>query len=168
MSTRVLYISPTESGFHEAAQWLEEYALELEEKCNTLLSKMLREGETYAKTFLGHVETGNTLNSIMGYREGDHGIIFAGGAAVWIEFGTGTLRNQGDPHPKAGELQMNPWGTYGKGYGDGTKYPNGWYYFDEKQQRWRMTKGIPQKRFMYNTAQLLRQEYKRIAQEVFK
>lgn len=167
MSTKTLLISPTERGFTEAARWLEQYAQDLERKCNELISKMTREGEDYAINALGHIETGDTLNSVIGYRDGEYGIISVGGAAIWIEFGTGTTYNS-DLHPKAADMNMSPHGTYGNGFGNADEYPDGWFYFDEKQQRWRMTKGIPQNRFMYNTAQMLRREYKRMIEEVFK
>ena len=151
---------------------LKAYADDLERKANSLLTNMLQEGETYAINSLGHIDTGETLASILGYREGDYGIIKAGGSAIWIEFGTGVTFNS-EMHPKAAELGMSAHGTYvspppfNKSQTPHGGDPDGWYYINERGERVH-TYGIPQNRFMYNTAQMLRKEYKRIAQEVFK
>lgn len=163
MSTKSITVSLSENGLDAAVAWLEGYSKRLEKHITELINKMLDEGETYAANTLGHIDTGETLSTIMGYREGNTGILSVGGNAVWIEFGTGVAYNS-EMHPKAAELGMSPHGTYGAGYGAN---PDGWYYYDENRQRWRHTKGIPQNRFFYNTAQMLRKEYKRMAQEVF-
>lgn len=162
MSTKTITVPLSSSGISAVVAYLEGYSKRLEKKADELLSKMLREGEFTAKVYLTHIDTGATLNSIMGYREGDHGIIAAGGAAIWIEFGTGVTYNH-ELHPKASELGMSPHGTYGEGHGAD---PNGWYYKRDDGEV-RHTYGIPQNRFMYSTAQMLRREYKRMATEVF-
>lgn len=164
MSNKSITISASASGFQVAAAWLEGYAISLEKKAIEIVSRMLREGEAYAAKALVHIDTGKTLSTIMGYRQGNTGILMVGGNAVWIEFGTGVAYNH-ELHPKATELNMSPHGTYGYGFGAN---PDGWYYYDDNRQAWRHTKGIPQNRFFYNTAKMLREEYKRIAQEVFR
>lgn len=145
-----------------AASWLEGYADRLEKNANELVSRMLKEGEQYAMNALGHIDTGETLSTIMGYREGNTGILLVGGAAIWIEFGTGVTFNS-EMHPEASRLGMSAHGTYGHGHGAD---PCGWHYLG-KDGKWHWTMGIPQNRFFYNTAKMLREEYRRIAKEVF-
>ena len=164
MSTKSISVTLSTHGLESAISWLDNYAKQLDKNVERLIGMMLQEGETYAKSTLGHIDTGATYSSIsIAYRSGNKGILVAGGASIWIEFGTGVAHNS-ELHPKASELGMSPHGTYGKGYGAN---PDGWYYYDEDWQEWRHTKGIPQNRFFYNTAQMLRREYKRMAQEVF-
>lgn len=163
MSVRSITVSASASGLSAAASWLEGYANRLEKNVNELISAMLKEGEQYAIDNLGHIDTGETVSSIMAYREGSSGLLVVGGNAIWIEFGTGVYAPGQTDHPKASELGMSPHGTYGLGHGAD---PNGWYYQGDDGQ-WHHTMGIPSNRFFYNTAQMLRREYKRIAQEVF-
>ena len=162
MSVRSITISASSSGFRAAAAWLEDYAETLKEKASKVLDAMLKEGEFTAKVLLVHIDTGETLNSIMGYREGDHGIISVGGKAIWIEFGTGVYAPGQVDYPVSVE-GIVPHGTYGEGHGAD---PNGWYYTNINGEV-RHTLGIAANMFMYNTAQRLRREYKRIAHEVF-
>ena len=117
----------SKSGIDKAATWLEDYARRtLPKNCVDLISRMCRTGEVWAMTLMNHIDTGNTLSTIRGYRNGNKGVIVANGAAIWIEFGTGVVANKGSkPHPKAAELGMSPWGTYGKGHGASF---NGWWY----------------------------------------
>lgn len=161
---KVLTVPLSVEGLIQAAQWLENYADSvLPKKCEELLSKMLREGEITAKIYLvPHIDTGQTNSTIMGYREGNSGMILAGGAAVWVEFGTGVYApGQVDyPIPVNGIVGH---GEYGEGHGAD---PNGWYYKD-KFGEWKHTYGIPASMFMYNTAQMLRRECHRMAKEVF-
>lgn len=162
---KVLNVPLSTAGLNKAAEWLEDYAKSaLPKNCTDLISMMIGEGEHWAINELGHIDTGSTLSTIMGYREGDSGVILANGAAIWIEFGTGVVANAGStPHPKAAELGMSPWGTYGKGHGASF---NGWWYKGDDGE-YHHTMGIPANHFMYNTAQMLRRECGRMAQEIF-
>lgn len=163
MPDKELYVQLSASGMKKAGKWIERYAKDIERKANQLLAAMLKEGEDYAINALVRIDTGATLNSIMGYREGNSGILTVGGAAIWIEFGTGVTHNgDGYNHPKAAEVGMNQHGTYGLRKGAD---PNGWYYYTE--DGYEHTWGIPSNPFFYNTAQMLRKEYARIAKEVF-
>ena len=113
--------------------------------------------------YLEHDDTGETRNSIQFEREINIGVLSVGGAAVWIEFGTGVLANAGnDPHPKRDELGMNAWGTYGKGLGTDI------WEFPSKKYGWIPTAGIPMNPFMYETAQSLRFVLTDFAKEAFK
>jgi hypothetical protein len=160
------HLEVTINGIDKAADWLKDYAEhKLKAYCEELITRMLREGEVTARILLTHVDTGNTLSTIMGYREGNTGMILAGGNAIWIEFGTGIVANNGAayPNPAAEDLNMDAIGTYGRGHGSDLK---GWFYKDEYGE-WKHTFGIPANMFMYNTAQMLRREYAKMAKEIF-
>lgn len=167
MATKRIAVSATPEGIEKAVAWLEDYKNQLNDKVNALVGNMLREGEVTARIFLTHFDTGETQASILGYREGNHGMIVAGGNAIWIEFGTGVYAPGQTEYP----IQVDgivPHGQYGKGHGAD---PNGWYYplFEgDPKSPWKHTYGIPANMFMYNTAQMLRKEYGRMAKEVFK
>lgn len=163
MGVRSITIPCSSNGFAVAQAWLEGYTNRLERNVNELINRMLQDGEMYAANYLGHVDTGETLSTIMGYREGNTGILLVGGNAIWIEFGTGCELNNTASHPKMAELNMSLWGTYGEGHGADA---GGWYYPDD-DGTWKHTRGIPMNKFFYNTAQMLRREYVRIAHEVF-
>lgn len=160
-------VPATQEGLREAANWLMKWKTKILRNAEKLLDKMLKEGEQYA--FLGaaaHIYTGVTIDTIMSYREGNHGVLLVGGNAIWVEFGTGVIANDYEPYPheKAEELGMNAIGTYGKGHGSD---PNGWWYQGDDGE-YHHTYGIPSDPFFYNTAKMLRKEYARMAKEIFK
>ena len=128
---------------------------------------MLQEGENFA--FLGaaaHIYTGITIDSIMCYRDGNHGILMIGGNAIWVEFGTGVYAPLQTNHPALGEAAkygIVSHGMYGKKQGSN---PNGWWYTGDDGEI-HHTYGIPSDPFFYNTAQMLRREYDKYAKEIF-
>lgn len=170
--SKVLQVNCSVEGLKKAASWLENYAKKtLPKNAIALANRMVGQGEQWAVNFMGHIDTGETLSSIVGIRNGNKGVIVASGNAIWIEFGTGVaLNGEGYNHPKAAELGMSAHGTYGKGHGSSF---NGWFYPDPEGQhiyegeRYSHTMGIPASRFMYNTAQLLRKDYPEMAKEIF-
>ena len=147
-----------------------EYANRLDAKAKELVDSLVRNGEEYALFYLSsHIDTGETIATTYGYREGNKGFIISGGAAIWLEFGTGVVANNCAPgtivHPLVGvELVINGIGTYGKGHGSD---PNGWWYYDEDGRK-HHTYGIPALKYMWNTAQQLKREYPELAKELFK
>ena len=148
----------------KAIKELNAYRQEFDRKVLALIDKMVEHGEDYAVNTLAHIDTGETLSSIMGYRNGNKGVIVAGGNAIWIEFGTG-VKNNGSagssPHPKGGELGMNI-GTYGQGKGAN---PNGWWYYKDGEIK--HTYGIKANMFMYKTSLELQRVCPELAKEVF-
>ena len=150
-----------------AAKQLRKYAESLQSKTENLVQKLGDYGLDSATNLLGHVDTGETLESLQFIREGTSGTVTAGGNAVWIEFGTGVAKNGGQAgayvHPKAAELGMSAIGTYGKGYGAN---PDGWYYRDADGKSHHTT-GIQSNAFMYQTSQNMRHELADMAKEVF-
>lgn len=156
----------TVHSFEEAAEYLEKYKAELKRKAELVVESMLKSGEDYAINAMGHIDTGETISSLMGYRKGNRGILLVGGNAIWLEFGTGVIANDyaSYPHPRAQNLGMRAIGTYGEGHGSD---PNGWFYYNEERGQVEHTYGITATRFFYNTAQMLRREYPKLAKEIF-
>lgn len=152
-------------SINEAIVKLRKIEKDLPKKISALIDKMVVVGEDYAINAVGHIDTGETLNSIKGYRKGKVGVIVAGGNAIWLEFGTGVTYNGsagGSPHPKGVENNMII-GAYGNGHGAN---PEGWYYQDDND-KWKHTFGIQANMFMYRTAQALKAEFPDLAREVF-
>ena len=144
-------VSLSQASISKAVKQITDYANSLETKLERLVDDLGKAGVEYANMYLKHDDTGTTRNSIGYTREGKSCTISVGGAAVWIEFGTGVLANAGNtPHPKRDEVGAVPWGTYGKGYGQGI------WEFPSRYWGWIPTAGIPMNPFMYETAQSLR------------
>ena len=164
MKTKTIKVQLSPSSIDRAIKELEAYKKRIKLKLMELIDVMCMDGEDYACSYLTHVDTGETLQSIMGYREGNHGIIEAGGAAVWIEFGTGVAFNVVDyAHPTREDLGISDWGEYGKGKGAN---PNGWYYYG-KDNKLHFTQGIPSEPFMQYAADKLIEEFRATAVKVF-
>lgn len=178
MAKRTIKVPFSQDGLNKAADWLEDYAKRtLPKNIAALIGQMTRQGESWAINLMGHIDTGETLSSIHGIRNGNKGVIVAGGNAVWIEFGTGVYAPGQTDHPLLGQVEgIVPHGTYGKGHGAS---PNGWWYPDPEgtleledeetgeKKRYSHTMGIPANMFMYNTAQMLKREFPQMAKEIF-
>ena len=172
----------TEDSIAQAIAKVKEFKKEIERKTRELIKSMVRDGEKIARRNIAdHHFTGLTENSIQGYRSGNHGIIIAGEAAIWLEFGTGVAKNS-KSYPK----QVNgivPHGQYGKGKGAN---PNGWYFsLPEAEAEAYVaryggkvihtksgdtlvhTTGVQATYFMYNTAMELRTTLERRAKEIY-
>lgn len=154
-------------SFLSAAKQLRDYADSLQGKSERLVKDLGDAGVEHANMYLDHDDTGATRNSIQFTQNVNIGVISVGGAAVWIEFGTGVYRNGSVgsyPHPKAQELGMYAIGTYGYGYGAN---PEGWFYRGADGKK-HFTRGVQCNPFMYNAAQDIRRELLDMAKEVFK
>lgn len=139
------------TSIKRAANQLRQYAKSIDKKTERLVDDLGRAGVEYANMYLKHDDTGYTRSTITYNRQGKSSVVSVGGAAVWIEFGTGVLANAGNtPHPKRDEVGAVPWGTYGKGYGKDL------WEFPSRKWGWILTAGIPMNPFMYETAQSLR------------
>ncbi len=159
-------IALSESSINDTIKQLRQYKSSLTKKIEALITAMVAYGEDYAINEVGHVDTGETLETIKGYRSGNKGVIVAGGNAVWLEFGSGTRYNGpvgSSPHPMGSELGMTI-GEYGKGQGAN---PGGWWYYDASGQI-KHTYGIPATMFMYRTARELERIAPELAREIFK
>lgn len=167
MHTKTIRMNVSVQSIDKAIKELEAYKVRIEQRLNQLIDRMCMDGAAYAILNLTHVDTGLTQGSIIGYREGNRGIIEVGGNAIWIEFGTGVLGNSGGDsvHENRAELGVSDWGTYGQGNGSN---PGGWYYYDESDGgKLKHTFGIPMNPFMEWAAKRLESEFKSKAREVF-
>lgn len=160
-----LKIALSNQGLSDAVKAIKQYKKTLTAKINELIDRMVAVGEDFAINAVGHVDTGETLNSIMGYRKGKTGFVVAGGNAIWLEFGTGVIYNGAvgsSPHPRGEELGMTI-GTYGAGGGSDV---NGWYYVGDDGSL-KHTFGIEANMFMYRTARQIEAVFPDLAKEVF-
>ena len=162
MRTKTIKFNLTERGINKAIKELQEYKKRINQRLIWLLETMRLDGETYAASYMTHYGTGITSGSIVGYREGNRAVIEAGGAAIWIEFGTGVLANAGNaPHPKKDEVGAVGWGEYGLGLGKDT------WWFTNKYGKQVWTAGIHMNPFMYETSQELQANLTEIARRAW-
>lgn len=169
MAKRTITISSlSEAAVDQAIKELEAYKKSIKERTEKLIEVMCQFGEYYAVTHVEHIDTGETISSIHGYRKGNKGYIVAGGNAEWIEFGTGVRHNGAagtSPHPPSSDPKYASYtiGTYGKGNGANQ---DGWYYYDADGRR-KHTYGIEANMFMYKTARELERQFPDLARGVF-
>jgi len=148
---------------NRAIRELEQYKKELNRKTSLLIEALTDRGVEIAKAQireLGAVYTGELEESITGYFNPtvQVGIIRAGAPyAIYVEFGTGVV-GAGSPHPAPAGWRYDV-----NNHGEA-----GWWYFNDRDQKWHWTKGIESRPFMYNTVQILERESVRIAKEVFR
>ena len=156
-------VNLSSDGLSEAVDKLRKYAESLDKKSEKLVKNLCEKGVERANLYLKHDDTGATRQSISYIQEGLSGTVSAGGAAVWIEFGTGVIANAGNsPHPMKDAVGAVSWGEYGQGQGKGE-----WYFYSH-HFGWTKTKGIPMNPFMYSAAQDLHNELTETAKEAFK
>ena len=164
---RVVQFSLSRAGIDHTILELENEKKRIKEKLLELIEAMCKDGEHFAINAMGHIDTGLTLNSIVGYRNGNKGIVQAGGHAIWIEFGTGA-KGLESSHPSGEYLNAADW-QYCTGptifFTANGKV--GWYYPTDDGE-WRFTEGIPSQHFMYDTARHLERTFKENAEKVFK
>lgn len=155
-------IQLSEESIKAAIKELNKYKSELSKKTKLLVEKLVEAGVEIAKQevlTLGAFDSGELHDSLDGlmYTDGARGIVFTNcGHAAFVEFGTGVV-GAGSPHPAM------PWAYDVNQHGE-----KGWVYFDEKQGRFRWTKGMPSRPYMYNTARQLEEKVVEIARDVFK
>ena len=161
MSKKIIFGLSTKE-INRAIRELEQYKKELNRKTSLLIEALTDRGVEIAKAQireLGAVYTGELESSISGYFSPSTGVgIIKAGApyAVYVEFGTGIV-GAGSPHPAPAGWRYDV-----NNHGEA-----GWWYFNDRDQKWHWTKGIESRPFMYNTVQILERECMRIAKEVF-
>ena len=161
---KTIWLNPfSESSISNCIAELEAYKKSLSDKCIKLIEIMCREGEEYAITrWAQHIWSGETAESVMGYREGNVGVISVGGNAIWIEFGTGVY-TAGYSYPAPLPDGISIHGAYGKSAND----PNGWTYFDKFTGDFYHTHGHIGDPIMWETARKLEEEAHKYAKEAF-
>lgn len=156
-------LSLSRASMKNAAKQLRQYAKSIEKRTERVVDDLGKAGVEYANRYLKHDDTGYTRSTIVYNRQGKTCTVSVGGAAVWIEFGTGVIANAGNtPHPKRDEVGAVQWGMYGKGLGKGT-----WWFWSTKYQDWKETAGIPMNPFMYETSQELQANLTEIARRAW-
>ena len=156
---------------NQAIAKVNEYKASLSKKVMDLVDCMVKTGEEYALYYLSsHIYTGETITETYGYRNGSVGFIVSGGAAVWLEFGTGVVANGVAPgtivhpmHLSSEEILISGIGMYGDRHGSD---PDGWWYYDADGKK-HHTYGIPATMYMWNTAQQLKRDYPEMARRLF-
>jgi len=144
----------TTRSIEDAIREVKEYKRELNDRVKALIKELVDKGVEIAKAQvreLGAVYTGELEESITGFfdEETGLGIIRTDCPyAIYVEFGTGVVGER-NPHPEP----IEGWQYDVNEHGD-----KGWWYFNERDQKWHWTKGMVSRPFMYNTLQLLRAE----------
>lgn len=180
-------VSVEVKGFEDFERNMKGFFAFADKKLRELLSVMLQEGEQYAINGVGHIDTGYTESTIVGYMGSKNkGVIVAGGNAIWIEFGTGVAKNSGKLHPEPVDstIQIHSHGGYGKHRGASF---TGWWYETDKLtfnqmknvhyslkgdsmgnvKMYAHTRGIEGNQFLFNTYKMLCDKYPEMAKEVF-
>jgi hypothetical protein len=144
----------TTRSIEDAIREVKEYKRKLNDRVKALIRELVDNGVEIAKAQvreLGAVYTGELEESITGFfdEETGLGIIRTDCPyAIYVEFGTGVVGER-NPHPEP----IEGWQYDVNEHGD-----KGWWYFNERDQKWHWTKGMVSRPFMYNTLQLLRAE----------
>lgn len=145
---------------NDALKAVREYKTNLNQKIQDLLKAIMEHGleVARAKCIDMHInDSGHLLSTINGYFDGalKRAVIRVDcNYAVFVEFGTGT-KGENSPYPAA-EI-MN---SAGYVYNGGTHHTtvngiDGWWYYNDKLQRFVFTNGYQSRPFMYETAQEL-------------
>lgn len=144
----------TSRSIEEAIREVKQYKQQLDERTKALIRALVDKGVEIAKVQvreLGAVYTGQLEASITGFFDEETGVgIIRTDCpyAVYVEFGTGVV-GQRNPHPEP----IEGWEYDINKHGDA-----GWWYFNERDQKWHWTKGMESRPFMYNTLQILKAE----------
>lgn len=144
----------TTRSIEDTIREVKEYKRKLNDRVKALIRELVDKGVEIAKVQvreLGAVYTGQLEESITGFfdEETGLGIIRTDCPyAIYVEFGTGVVGKR-NPHPEP----IEGWQYDVNEHGD-----KGWWYFNERDQKWHWTKGMVSRPFMYNTLQLLKAE----------
>lgn len=170
------------SSVRAAIKDLEDYKKDLANKCNMLSQRLAEKGVEIAKAEivdLDAVFTSELLNSIHSEDKGDGvwAVVAGTDHALFVEFGTGQVGQQ-SPYPygfpdgiswsyntgKTIRQALNDIVIHGSTFVKAGEYY--WSYVG-KDGKIHITKGMPSRPFMYNTANELRDKIVETAREVF-
>lgn len=180
-----LDIELTEQSLNEAIRLIENYKNDFMGKVHVTVDHAAKVVEDNARVELQkHIWSGETISSLHTEKKDTAATstrtVKVGGAAIWLEFGTGVVANKVSVgeyvHPLGKELGMVGIGQYGRGLGGS---PNGWYF--DSDSEWvtdqfgstynvyesHHTFGIPATMFMYNSALAARRDFIHYAKGVF-
>jgi len=154
-------IELSEESIENAIRQIEDYEQKLHEKTSDFVKEVAKDVQTSAAAVLAqHVWTGQTLASlhVRDYKDSKYqstSVVKVGGAAVWLEFGTGVVTNNssvgGYVHPMGAQLGVCGLGTYGQGHGADPNFH-----------------GIPATLFMWNSAQSAKRNIEGLARRIWR
>lgn len=165
-------------GIENLKKQLLNYKDDLHRKCEEYVRRLAEVGISVAQARIGQSPLGKYVSiktEISEEKAGCKAILIATGEVkqsekyppfstlLAIEFGAGIHYNSGNENPKAEEL----------GFGVGTfpgqihAFEDGWYFWDEKQQKWRYTHGVKATMPMYGASVEIAKKAGKIAKEVF-
>lgn len=177
MAKKIFKTDLSVSGIKALQKQLQDYQKDLTNKCREL-AKQLSEigikvsGERIGESPLGKYVTIKT--EITEEQAGCKAILIATGSVkesegyapfntlLAIEFGAGIHYNK-TPNPNADKFNMGV-GTFP---GQIHAFEDGWYYWDDKVQKWRYTHGVKATMPMYNASMEIQQNIVKIAKDVF-
>lgn len=154
----------TRKDIDRAIREVKAFSRQITAWCNDLVKTLTEEGVTVAKMNVMHlnaVYTGELEESIQGvfFPSERKGIIFTDCPhALYVEFGTGIVGQQGPQHPM---MQAFDWKHDIHRHGEA-----GWVYYLETDNvnQFRWTAGMASRPFMYNTLRWLEENAPRIAE----
>ena len=168
---KVIKVKLSPQGVADAITELQMYKEDLERRVRLLVKALLERGAKIARAKLESYDaiySGELLNSINGYMDGDKGVIRVNSKyALFVEFGTGPVGKK-NPHPKAegSQYRDTPWYTQADGKPMDMIYDWTPIETDDGNIIY-LAFGQPSKPFMHETALQLRDEFPAIAREVF-
>lgn len=143
---------------------LEARAASMQRKADELCRRLAEAGVAASVAGVAHDESGELRGSIRWEKlaERDYLVVADCGYAVYVELGTGVV-GSGGAYPAERPAWAGAPGSRSRAVGsDGT-----WTYYDEKQSRWRATRGQVPQGFMARGARAVRQTVVKTAKEVF-
>lgn len=174
--------SLSEKPIRQAINALEAYKKELKDKCNLLCRRLAEKGVEIARAEIVNLDavfTSELLDSIHSEDKGNGiwAVVAGTDHALFVEFGTGQVGQQ-SPYPyefpEGISWSYNTGKTIRQALNDivihgSTFVKTGEYYWTYigKDGKAHITKGMPSRPFMYNTANELRDKIVETAREVF-
>lgn len=165
------------SEIRKAQKELEKYRDSLTYKCRLLAEELAKMGIKVAQAKIDESPLGKYVaikTEITEEKAGCKAILVATGAVkesegyapfntlLAIEFGAGIHYNK-TPNPNADKFGMGV-GTFP---GQIHAFEDGWYYWDDKEQKWRYTHGVKATMPMYNASTEIQQNIVKTAKDVF-
>lgn len=177
MAKKTLKADLSISSIRNLQKELEKYRDSLTYKCQEFVQKLAEAGIKVAQAKIGESPLGKYVTiktDITEEQAGCKAILIAKGAVkesegyahfntlLAIEFGAGIHYNK-TPNPNADKFGMGV-GTFP---GQIHAFEDGWYYWDDKAQKWRYTHGVKATMPMYNASMDIQQNIVKIAKYVF-
>ena len=167
--TKNIEMTLDDDSIDAAIRKIQEFRQELKDGMQALVEDLMESGVLQARMTVAAmhaVDTGALMASI-GHGAFDpetgNGVIYAGGYyAIFVEFGTGVVGAE-HPHPGLQDGSVNDFAVLGANgsvyntYDTNGHGEKGWWYKPVGSKRFRWTKGMPARPFMYHTFRSLEQ-----------